>query len=695
MKSYQAKDIRNVAIVGHNSIGKTLLAESMAFNAGAITRMGSIDEGTTASDYTPEEIEKKYSIRSSLLQFEHKNKKLNVIDAPGYADFIGETYGAINIAEAVVVTVSAASTQGVEVGTEKGVEISQKLNKPFVFFINKCDYENANFDKVIEDLKGDFSSSVTELQFPVGKGDNFEGIVDVVEMKMFTAENGKQVAKDIPASVKDKAESIRENLVENIAGSDEELMDIYLEEGDLTPEQFNTGFKKAFLSGMILPLFCGSAMKGVGVTELLDNIINIFPSPADSKAIVVEGEGEEKEEKEIEYDATKPLSAFVFKVASEQHVGELYFLKLITGKISSAIDLYNNGNAEKVNNITFGFGKQRIDAAEAVAGDIISTVKLKSTKINDTLKEKSVPFEVKKVEYPNFLIWEALKPKDKKDEAKIGQALTALSNEDPTFIYKYDPELKQTIARGQGVKHLEIILQRLNDRHGIEVDTIEPKIPYRETITKEVEGSYRHKKQSGGKGQFGEVHFRMRPRPRGEGFNFVDAITQGSIPARFIPAVEKGILETLPNGVISGSQVVDIEVELFFGKFHDVDSSEMAFKIASWNCFKQLFKEAKPILLEPIYLVKVKCPVEYTGDVMGDISSKRGRPEGMEDKGGKQEITAKVPLSELYGYATTLRSMTQGKASFDITFSHYELVPHEVQEKIVQKYEETKGQEEE
>jgi elongation factor G len=691
MKAYETKDIRNIAVVGHNSVGKSLLIDSIALYLGNTTRLGSIDDGTTISDYSTEEIEKKYSIRSSLASFEHKGTKLNLIDCPGYADFIGEAYSAIGASETTLVAVSAANTQGTEVGTENAVLVSRKLNKPVSFFVNKCDYENASFDKVISDLQTSFGSAVNILQFPVGKGDNFVGVVDIIENKMFVVENGKQVAKDIPAEHADKAEELREALYENVAGTDEELMEKFFEDGELSEEDFSKGFITAFKSNDIMPVFCGSALKQIGISSLLDKFKNLFLAPTDTKAIVIDG----GEEKEVDYDNSKPNLAYIFKITSEAHVGELYYYKVVQGKITAGTDLLNKGNSEKIGVTNGVVGKNRFDIPEVNAGDIAVVVKLKSTRTNDTLATKGCDLIVKTVEFPSSLIWEAVKTKDKKDEAKIGQALSALSNEDPTFIAKFNPELKQTIIEGQGVKHIETILGKLNDRYGIDVDTVKPKIPYRETITKSVEGSYRHKKQSGGKGQFGEVHFRMRPRERGEGFNFVDAITQGSIPARFIPAVEKGINETLPNGVISGSQVIDIEVELFFGKFHDVDSSEMAFKIASWNCFKQLFREARPILLEPIYEVVVTAPEEYTGDIMGDISSKRGRPEGMDSKGGKQVITAKIPLSELHGYCTTLRSMTQGKASFTLEYSHYDVVPHDVQEKIVQEWADSdKGDEE-
>lgn len=687
MRAYHAREIRNIALVGHNSVGKTILAESIAFYTGKITRMGSIEDGTTLSDFSANEIEKKYSIRSSLIAIDNKDVKYNIIDCPGYVDFIGETHSAIKVADTVVVAVSAASTQGTEVGTEQGFEIARHNHKPTAFFINKCDYENADYDKVIADLQAAFSSSVTEVQFPIGRGETFHGIVDIFDMKMYTMENGKPVAKDIPADVKAKAEDIKNALAENIAGSDEELMNKYLEAGELSPEDFNTGFKKAFTEGSIFPVFCGSAMKGVGVHSLMDKFDTIFLSPADIKTTAIEKTLSE----EIATDENKPFSAFVFKTVAESHVGDMTFFKVLTGKLTPGTDLKNGDKIERVGLINIVTGKTRHETTEVLAGDIGAVVKLKYTKTNDTLTDKSLNYIIKPMDIPKPLIWEAVNTKDKKDDAKIGQALNALSNEDPTFGYTIEPELHQTIIHGQGMKHIETIIEKLRERFSIEIDVTEPRIPYRETITSKAEGSYRHKKQSGGKGQFGEVHMRVRPKGRGEGYNFVDSITGGSIPARFVPAVEKGVNETLVIGVISGSLVVDIEVELFFGKFHDVDSSEMAFKIASRMCFKDLFKKANPILLEPIYSVTVTVPEEYTGDIMGDISTKRGRPEGMESKAGKQVITAKVPLSEMYRYATTLKTMTQGKGWFEQNFDHYEVVPREVQQKIVEKYEASRG----
>ncbi len=691
MKAYHAKDIRNIAIVGHNSVGKTILAESIAFHTGKITRMGSVDDGTTISDYSANEIEKKYSIRSSLLQVENKDVKYNIIDCPGYADFVGETYSAVEVADSVLVTVSAASTQGTEVGTETGFEVAKKKNRPVAFFINKCDYENADYDKVIQNLQKSFSSSVTEVQFPVGKGESFQGIIDIFDMKMYVLENGKPAAKDIPADMLAKAEEIKTALEENIAGTDESLMEKYFEAGELSAEDFTEGFKKAFSEGSIFPVFCGSAIKGTGIHSLMDKFDNIFLSPLETKTMIVEKE----DEKMISTDETAPFSAFVFKTVAEAHVGDMTFFKVITGKLTNGSDVKNEDRTERIGQISFVAGKARQEVTEVFAGDIGTVVKLKYTKSFDTLTDKSLKYKIKPVDIPKPLMWEAVRTKDKKDDAKIGQALAALTNEDPTFGYTIHPELHQTIIHGQGMKHIETMIELLKDRFSIEIDVIEPKIPYRETITSKSEGSYRHKKQSGGKGQFGEVHMRLKPRERGEGYNFVDSIVGGSIPSRFIPAVEKGINETLVQGVISGSKVVDLEAELFFGKFHDVDSSEMAFKIASRMCFKDLFKKANPILLEPIYTIRVSVPEEYTGDVMGDISSKRGRPEGMESKAGKQFITAKVPLSELYRYAVTLRTMTQGKGSFELDFSHYEVVPFDVQQKIVEKYEASKGQEEE
>lgn len=691
MREYLAKDIRNIAIVGHNTVGKTTLVEAMALFTGKITRMGSVDDGTTLSDYAPEEIEKKYSIRSSLITLEYADTKLNLIDCPGYADFVGETYGAIRVADTVLITLSAAGSQGVDVGTENGMEIAQKYHKPIAFFINKCDNENADFEAVLEELRKNYSNAITALQYPVGKGDKFTGIVDLLTMKMYVVEGGKRVPKDIPADLLDRCTKAKATLMEDVAGTDEALMDKYLDTGELTADEFQEGFKKAFDAGLINPVFCGSALKGIGVTTLMEDCVKLFVPPSEHKDVI----NRNGEMVEVELDDSKPFSSFVFKNISESHIGDMLFFKVITGKLHVADEIRNGDKTEKTGQLYFVSGKTKVETNIVHTGDIAAVVKLKYTKINDSLTDKSLDYHYDPIVYPSALIWEAIKTKDKNDDARIGQALVALSNEDPTFSYKFDAELQQTIIYGQGVKHLEIMLKKLHDRNKIGVDLQEPRVAYRETITAAVEGSYRHKKQSGGKGQFGEVHIKLRPRQRGEGFNFIDAITGGSIPARFVPAVEKGITETLIEGVISGSKVIDVEAELFFGKFHDVDSSEMAFKIASRQCFKELFRKAKPIILEPINELKVIAPNEYAGDVMGDISSKRGRPEGMEAKGTKQVIVAKVPQSELYRYATTLRSMTQGKASFETSFSHYELVPPDVQMAIVKKWEASRGHEEE
>lgn len=687
MKAYHAKDIRNIAIVGHNTVGKTMLVDSMAYYNGVTTRLGSIDDGTTLSDFTSEEIEKKYSIGSSLIALEYNKTKFNIIDCPGYADFIGETYGAIRVADTVLITVSSTSNQGADVGTEKSVEIAKELNKPYAFFVNKCDYENADFDKVVESLKDDFSNSVTPLQFPVGKGDGLQGIIDIVDMQMYVIENGKKAAKEIPAEYADKAKEMRSALIEEIAASDEELMEKFFENDDLDAEDFSTGFRKAFAEKQIVPVFCGSAIKEIGVASLMEKFCSIFLNPMENPIHGIKGD----EDYDFTISESEKASAFVFKTAHESHVGDLYCFKVMNGKITSGMELKNHGNSERLGSMYFLCGKNRSDASEIYAGDIAAAVKLKNTKTNDTLAEKGVDYTIKPIKMPNSLIWEALRTKDKKDDAKIGDALRALGNEDPTFVYEFNSELKQTIVKGQGIKHIDTVMKKLKDRFGIAVDLVETRIPYRETVTKEVSGSYRHKKQSGGKGQFGEVHMRLRPRPRGEGYNFNNNIVGGSIPARFIPAVEKGIQETMVEGIISGSKVIDFEIDLYDGKFHDVDSSEMAFKIASRTCFKNLFRDAKPILLEPIYLIRITTPESYTGDIMGDISSKRGIPQGMDSKGGKSVITAKVPLSELYRYSTTLRTMTQGRGSFEIEFDSYEVVPHDVQAKIMEKFEASKS----
>lgn len=685
LKEYTPDKIRNVALVSHGSVGKTSLAEALLYSAGATNRLGSVDDGTTVSDYNQDEIDRKISISSSLLHCEWKNHKINIIDTPGYTDFVGEVKGALKAPDTAIILLNAVS--GVEVGTEITYRIVNEYNLPRMFFVNRLDKEHSKFEAVVEMAQSQFGKSVVIVQFPVNEGDGFDSIVDLIKMKMYTADkdkSGKYTEKEIPAELQSKAQDLRTHLMESIAENDEELLDIFCEAGELTDAQFIAGLKKEFANCHIFPILCGSAANNIGVQPLLQFMVDILPSPLDRPSIEgVNPKTSEKIMRAPKPDA--PLAALVFKTVSEPHVGELSFFRVFSGTIKSGMEVANPNRkeTEKIGQIYLMNGKERKEIGILGVGDIGAVVKLRNTHTGDTLCDKNNPVQLPEIQFPEPVIQVAVKPKAKGDEEKISTGLSALHDEDPTFKVVVDPELKQIIVSGQGELHLDIVIKRLRDKFGVEVDLVQPRIPYRETIRAKAEGQYKHKKQSGGRGQYGDVYLRLEPQNRGEGYEFVDAIVGGVIPGKYIPAVEKGIKEALSEGVVAGYPVVDLKVTLYFGSYHSVDSSDMAFKIAGLMCFKKVFREAKPVLLEPIYDVEVQVPEEFMGDVMGDISSRRGKIQGMNAEGSFQLIKAKVPLAELYKYSTSLRSMTQGRGIHRRKLSHYEEVPKEVADKII------------
>ncbi len=689
MKDFQTAQIRNIGLGGHGSSGKTMLSEALLFNLKEISRIGSIEQGSTVSDYNEDEINRQISLNTALMHGIWRDHKINIIDTPGYSDFFGEVVGAMRVVDTEFIVVSAAS--GVEVGTEQVWNEAKKQNVPRFFVINKLDRENLNFDQVYEGLVESFSHQVVLAQFPVETGPNFDSVVDLFRMKMlkFAKDgSGNFTEEDIPAEFADKAEELHLKLIEAVAESDDSLMEKYFDAGELTEEEFRNGFKKAVAEDAVFPVFCVSATTNVGVKRLLDIIVNFCPSPADR------GEVEGTDGKSRKVDASKPMSAFIFKTLAEMHMGELSYFKVFSGVIKTGDDVINatTGNMERIGQMFILNGKNKKNVDHLAAGDIGTVVKLKSTHTGDTLCAKSDPIVYPKIDFPEPLIRTAIKPKAKGDEDKISNGLHTLHEEDPTFVYKQDSELRQTIVSGQGEMHLAIILQRLKQRFGVEVEEEEPRIPYRETIKKKAEAQGKFKKQSGGRGQYGDCHLRLEPMARGERFEFVDAIVGGVIPGKFIPAVEKGVIETMDKGVLAGYPVVDVKVTVFDGSYHSVDSSEMAFKVAASMAFKKAFEQANPVMLEPIYNIEVRVPDEYMGDVMGDISSRRGKIMGMDSDGRFQVINAQVPLAELYRYSTTLRSITQGRGIHKRSFSHYEEVPSDLMHKII---EQAKKEEEE
>jgi elongation factor G len=682
VNKYASDKIRNLALVGHSGTGKTSLAEAVLFSAGITSRLGSVEEGNTVSDFTEAEVLRKISISTALLHCDWKGTKVNLLDAPGYADFIGDTKTAIWAADIAVTLVNAAN--GVEIGTDKAFGFASEFNRASLFFVNHMDKEFADYDKTLSGLQEHFGNGAVPFQIPIGKSDGFCQIIDLLKMKLFTYdEKGKATASDIPTEYQSKAEGLREQLVESAAESEDELTERYLEEGVLTDEEVAHGLKIGMANRTLYPIFCGTANKCMGVDLLIDFLAAFAPGPADLPLPMAHKEGS-GEDIEIRSTDEAPLAAVVFKTISES-VGDLSFVRVFSGILKSGEDVFNTNRHtnERIGQIYSMNGGKRDDMGVIGAGDIGALIKLKDTHTGNTLCNKNGHLEIQTFEFPHPLIRVAVEPKSRGDEDKIGTGLQHIHEEDPSFFSRFDPELHQIIAEGQGELHLTVVFDKLQRKYGVEVDLVEPRIPYRETIQSSAEGQHRHRKQSGGRGQFGEASLRVAPKQRGDGFEFIDKIVGGAIPGKFVPAVEKGVLETLERGILAGYPVVDVEATVFDGSFHPVDSSDMAFKMAGAHAFQKAFLDAKPILLEPIYKVSVVVPETYMGDVMGDLNGRRGRIQGMDPEGNFQVIHAEVPLADLYKYSTALRSMTQGTGDYTMAFSHYDPVPHDVAQKVV------------
>ncbi|MBZ0199560.1 MAG: elongation factor G, partial [Ignavibacteriaceae bacterium] len=671
-------------------------SEILLYTAGEINRIGTVAEGNTISDYTPNEIEKQISISTSLLHLEWKNSKINILDTPGYADFMGNVKSAMRVSDTAVLILKAV--EGIEVGTEATAKFIEEYQLPAAIIINKIDSEHSKFNEIVTKAKERISPGAIVLTYPLNEGINFDTVVDLVKMKAYKydAPGSKNVNEiDIPADALDAAELLRTELIEKVAEISEDLMNKYFENGTLSEEDLTSGIKKAILNKNLVPVFATSATKGVGINNFLDFAVDYLPSPADrggEEAALMDSENKVLVKPD---DNAEPVM-FIFKIISEQHVGELSLFKVFSGTVQTGLDLINttNNKTERLSQLSVLNGHNRKEAAKIHAGDLGAVVKLKDTHTNNTLSSKNFTVKVKPILFPEAVIRGAIIPKAKGDEDKISAGLHTLHEEDPSFNVVFDPEISQTIISGQGELQLALAVKRLKERYNVEVDLAKPKIPYRETIKGSVaDVEYKHKKQSGGRGQYGHVHFKMEPLPRGTGFEFVDAIVGGVVPGRFIPAVEKGIQEIMARGVLSGCKVIDVRVTLFDGTYHNVDSDEMSFKLAASQGFKKGFLTAKPCLLEPIYEVEVTVPEEFMGDVMGDISSKRGKILGMESDGHFQLIKANLPLSELYKYSSHLRSLTSGRGVHRRTFSHYEEVPKEVESKIIEDYERSREEE--
>ncbi len=678
MKNYSVDKIRNIVLVGHGGCGKTMLAEAMLYNTKAIDRFGKVDDGTAFLDHDPEEIKRKISINTALAPVEFNGHKINLIDTPGFFDFVGEVKSGIRVADAGIVVICAAS--GLEVGTEKVWNYLDERDLPRIVFVNKMDRENADFNQVLQSLRAKYGQRVIPIQLPIGAADSFKGIVDIIDGKAYL--DGKEA--EIPADLKDQVEEHYQELIEAAAETDDDLLTKYLEGEELSKEEVITGFRRGTVGNRIIPVLCGSALKNNGITQLLEKIVSSLPSPAEAqpeKAVNPKTE----EEVTLAADPNGPTGALVFKTMADPFVGKLTLFRVISGTVKSDSTIWNavQNQEERVGQLFLIKGKNQVAVSALSAGDIGAVAKLQVTVTGDTLCAKDKPLLLQKVAFPKPKLTMAVLPKSKGDEEKISSGLNRLLDEDPTIKVEKDNVTNELLLSGLGDLHLEVIISKLQKKFGTEVELKDPKVPYKETIKGTVKVEGKHKKQSGGRGQYGHVWLELEPLPPGGGFEFVDKIFGGAVPRQFIPAVEKGVRETMEEGVLAGYPVVDVRVTLFDGSYHSVDSSEMAFKIASSMAFKKGFMDAKPILLEPIMNVTVTVPEEYMGDIMGDLNKKRGRILGMDPQDGNQVIKAYVPLSEMFKYSIDLRSITQGRGDFSMEFDHYEEVPANQVEQII------------
>ena len=682
MKDYKTEDIRNVALVGHGSTGKTSLAEAMLFSSGAIGRLGRVDEGTTVSDFDPDENKRKISINLSLLPCEWKGKKLNIIDTPGYADFVGEMKTGLRAADAAIVVVCAAS--GVEVGTEHSWAFADERSLPRMVVVNRMDRENADFFQTLSRLQSFFGKRCAPLQLPIGAQSSFEGVVDLLTLKSFRGEKESEGA--VPDSLSDQVARYREQLVEAIAEADDELINKYLEGEELSQEELTRGLRAGIAAGSVVPVLAGAASKGIGTSLILDAIAHYLPSPQDVGEAVAKNANNDQEES-LKADAAGPLAALVFKTTADPYVGKLTYLRVCSGTLKGDSQAWNSnkGAAERIGQLFTVRGKSQEPTPQLVAGDIGALAKLAETSTGDTLSNKERPLLLSPASFPAPAFSAAVHPKTKADLDKMGSSLTRILEEDPTLQVHREPDTGETILSGLGEPHLEVTIDKIQRKFGVGLELTIPKVPYKETITASASSEHTHKKQTGGHGQYARVAIRLEPLARGSGFEFANATVGGVVPKTYVPAVEKGVVEALREGVLAHYPLTDMKVTLFDGKEHPVDSSEMAFKIAGAVALKQGALEARPILVEPIVTLRVVVPEANTGDAMGDLNSKRAKVLGISPEDGYSVIEAQVPLAEVQHYATDLRSITQGRGHYALEFDHYEEVPAHLAQKIIDK----------
>lgn len=712
MKVYQTNEIKNIALLGSSGSGKTTLVEAMLFESGVIKRRGSVAAKNTVSDYFPVEQEYGYSVFSTVLHVEWNNKKLNIIDCPGSDDFVGSTVTALNVTDTAIILLNGQ--YGVEVGTQNHFRYTEKLNKPVIFLVNQLDNEKCDYDNILEQLKEAYGSKVVPIQYPIATGPGFNALIDVLLMKKYSwkPEGGAPTIEDIPAEEMDKAMEMHKALVEAAAENDENLMEKFFEQDSLSEDEMREGIRKGLIARGMFPVFCVCGGKDMGVRRLMEFLGNVVPFVSEMPKV------QNTEGKEVAPDSNGPESLYFFKTSVEPHIGEVSYFKVMSGKVHEGDDLLNadRGSKERIAQIYVVAGGNRVKVEELQAGDIGAAVKLKDVKTGNTLNGKDCDYKFNFIKYPNSKYTRAIKPVNEADVEKMMSILNRMREEDPTWVIEQSKELKQTLVHGQGEFHLRTLKWRLENNEKLQVKYEEPKIPYRETITKAARADYRHKKQSGGAGQFGEVHLIVEhykegmPVPETYKFNgqefkitvrgteeiplewggklvFVNSIVGGSIDARFLPAIMKGIMSRMEQGPLTGSYARDVRVIVYDGKMHPVDSNEISFMLAGRNAFSEAFKNAGPKILEPIYDVEVFVPSDRMGDVMGDLQGRRAMIMGMSSEKGFEKLVAKVPLKEMSSYSTALSSLTGGRASFIMKFSSYELVPTDVQDKLMKDFE--------
>jgi elongation factor G len=674
--------LRNVGVVGHGGVGKTSLVEALLFTAGALNRLGKVDDGSTTTDFDPDEIKRKISINTSIAYCDWKGHRVNLVDTPGYGDFIADARAGLRVVEAAVVVVDAVA--GVQVQTEKVWKFANEYSLPRVVVVNRLDRERADFYRTLESLARRLKGRLVALQIPVGEEVGFKGAVDLVKLRAITYAGGKPAEGEIPGDLSDRVKEYREKLVEAAAETDDELLSKYLEEGSLGEPEMLKALRAGIAAGKIVPVVCASASKTMGAAPLLDLIVESLPSPAD-RGEVAGTDAKSKQPGVRQPDPKAPVTALVFKTLADPHIGKLSLLRVMSGTLKSDSTLLNpaRGARERMGHVSWLMGKTQKNVEALGAGEIGVAQKLKETQTGDTLSDEAQPFELPRITFPEAAISFAIQPKTRGDEDKISNALARIAEEDPTVHYHFDPETKQLLVAGVGSLHVEMVVERMKRKYNVDVNLLPPRIPYKETVKGRAEGQGKYKKQTGGRGQYGDVWLRVEPLPRGGGFEFVDDIFGGAVPRNYIPSAEKGVRDCMKKGIVAGYPVVDTKVTLYDGSYHEVDSSDMAFQIAASMGLQKVFVDAHPILLEPIMNVEVTTPADHAGDVIGDLNSRRGRIVGMEPAGETAAVRASVPMAEMLTYEPALRSMTGGRGGYSMEFSHYEEVPAFIADKVI------------